>query len=361
MPDDDLLLGAINLTNYSEIEPGMEVLIHVEPGFEDPDVIVALQEAIDRVGANSSVLRTRHWDKHLEPAPKVLVEALTGVDVLIGQGQYLNTKNHYLQQAMFENGLIYINNEAKTAKALSSLYGRFPSDLMFAIGSAVIELLAGAKTVRVTTAAGTDISMGILPETIGGYCYPHRRDIPGHKKGFPGGVTCFHPDDPVEGVLALEAIAPGHHAPKALLDEPLRMVYEDHRAVKITGDCSDWIQEFWATSGDANSSWLAECMWGIHPLAGGKGGRGAANPHLLHFGLGNSIPYGGPTFSKTWVVCFVEDATLVADGNVILDKGCLTVLNSPEVRKVAERYDNPDELLSQLDSSLVDTFGGRRS
>jgi hypothetical protein len=360
VPEGDLLAGALNLAKYSEIQPGMEVLIHIEPGFDDPEVLGALQVAIERAGANSSVLRTRHWDKHVEQAPEVLVRAIQGVDILIGQGEYLNTKNHYLQQAMFENGLIYINNEAKTAAALSSAYGRFPSEVMFAIGQAIVDRLAGAKTVRVTTAAGTDVSMGIRPETIGGYCYPHHHDIPGHKKGFPGGVSCFHPEDPVDGVVAFQAIAPGHHAPKVLLDDPLRITYEDHRGVDFSGDCADWIQQYWKEFGDANSSWLAECMWGIHPRAGGKGGRGAANAHLMHFGLGNSIPYGGPTFSKTWVVMFVEDATLIADGTVILDNGHLTVLDLPEVRAVAERFDDADELLTQLDSSLQDAFGGRK-
>ena len=355
----ELLEGARNLVRYVELARGQEVLIHVEPGYDDPEVIAALQAAVRESGARVSVLHTGNWKKQLEPPPPVLEAALEGIDVLIGQGEYLFTKNHYLQVAMFEKGLVYINNEAKTAAALSSAYGRFPAEVMFAIGTAVVERVARAKVIRVTTAAGTDITMGVRPETVGGYCYPFRHDAPGYKKGFPGGTGCFHPEDPVDGVLAIGAIAPGLGAPKSVLDEPLRIVYRDHRAVELSGDGSDWLRDLWARKGDANSSWLAECMWGLHPRAGGAGARSASNPHLLHFGLGNSIPYGGPTFSKTWVVLFVEDATLTLDGVPLLDRGRLTVLEEPEVRAVAARYGDPDELLAQLPVTLRESFGGR--
>ena len=98
-------------------------------------------------------------------------------------------------------------------------------------------------------------------------------------------------------------------------------------------------------------------MWGCHPKAGG-GGRGASNPNLLHFGLGNSIAYGGPSFSKTWQVVFMTQPTLTVDGAPLLDKGHLTVLDDPDVRAVAARYGDPDELLSQVPATLADQIGG---
>jgi hypothetical protein len=78
----------------------------------------------------------------------------------------------------------------------------------------------------------------------------------------------------------------------------------------------------------------------------------------LHFGLGNSIAYGGPTFSKTWQVMFVQDATLTVDGNPILQSGKLTLLEDPKIREVAAKYGNPDELLAQVPATLKDQFGG---
>jgi hypothetical protein len=354
----DLLLeGARNLVRYAEIEAGQEVLIHTEPGYDDAAVVGALQAAVEQVGARVSILHTRHWDKQRDPPPPTFERAIEGCDVLIGQGEYLHTKNHYLQVGLFERGLIYINNEAKTVESLSSLYGRFPAELLFTIGTVNMRRLGAGKTVRVTTKAGTDIGMAVQPNTVGGYCYPHRFDIPGHKKGFPGGVACFHPEDPVDGVIAVEAITRANRAPKTLLDAPLFLTFRNHRVVEASGECADWWREFTATRGDANSGWLAECMWGIHPKAAGGGARGASNPHLLHFGLGNSIAYGGPSFSKTWQVMFVTDASLTIDGEPLLLDGHLTVLDDPQVREVAAKYGDPDQLLEQVPATLVDQFG----
>ena len=359
-----VLDGARNLVRYAEIRAGHQVLIHVEPGnkaepgADDPVVIEALRTAVTEVGARASVIMTPPWHKTAEPPPPIFAAALEGADFLIGQGEYLFTKNHYLQVAIFEKGLVYIENEAKTAAALSSSYGRFPAELMFAIGTAVTDKVARARTARVTTPAGTDMRMSIRPETVGGYCYPFRQDAPGYKKGFPGGTACFHPEDPVEGVIVGEAFARFLKMP--ICNPPLRLVYRNHRAVEISGGGADWLLDFWKRRGDENSSWLAECMWGVHPRAGGLGTRDASNPHLLHFGLGNSIAYGGPTFSKTWVVLYTQDATLTLDGEPLLDRGRLTVLDSPEVRAVASRFGDPKELLDTVPVTIQDALGSHR-
>jgi hypothetical protein len=128
--------------------------------------------------------------------------------------------------------------------------------------------------------------------------------------------------------------------------------------VAAEGECVDWWSDF-VRRGDENSTWLAECMWGIHPHASGGGGRAASNPHLLHLGLGNSIAYGGPTFSRTWQVMFVQDATLTVDGRPILDAGHLTVLDDPDVRAIASKYGDPDVLLAQMPARVADHLGGR--
>ena len=359
-----VLDGARNLVRYAEIRAGHQVLIHVEPGnkaepgADDPAVIEALRTAVTEVGARASVIMTPPWHKTAEPPPPIFAAALEGADFLIGQGEYLFTKNHYLQVAIFEKGLVYIENEAKTAAALSSSYGRFPAELMFAIGTAVTDKVARARTARVTTPAGTDMRMSIRPETVGGYCYPFRQDAPGYKKGFPGGTACFHPEDPVEGVIVGEAFARFLKMP--ICNPPLRLVYRNHRAVEISGGGADWLLDFWKRRGDENSSWLAECMWGVHPRAGGLGTRDASNPHLLHFGLGNSIAYGGPPFSKTWGGLYTQDATLTLDGEPLLDRGRLTVLDSPEVRAVASRFGDPKELLDTVPVTIQDALGSHR-
>lgn len=345
--------------DYIEVQSGQEVLIHTEPGYDHPNILEALMTAVGESGGVCSLLRTPNWSKQTEPPPAVVRHAIQGADILIGQGEYLHTKNPYLQKAVFEDGLVYINSEAKTPEAFGSLYGRFPAHLLFDIGMRVIDKLDGDPEVRVTTKAGTDITMRVAPETVGGYCYPFGYDTPGHKKGFPGGVVALHPEDPVQGVIAAEALTPRPGIPKALLDEPLWLMVENHRVVDVKGDCSDWLKNHWAENGDENSGWLAECSWGIHPKASADGGRGASNPHLLHFGLGNSIPYGGPVFSSTWIVVFVGHPTVSVNGEEIMTEGKLNLLSDPSLIQIAETHSNGTELLSQVPTSIADSFRGR--
>ena len=107
----ELLEGARNLVRYAEIRAGHEVLIHfepgnkAEPGADDPDVLEALRSAVSEVGARASIMSTPPWNKTGDSQPPMFVAALEGTDFLIGQGEYLYTKNHYLQVAMFEQGL----------------------------------------------------------------------------------------------------------------------------------------------------------------------------------------------------------------------------------------------------------------
>jgi len=39
--------------------------------------------------------------------------------------------------------------------------------------------------------------------------------------------------------------------------------------------------------------------------------------------------------------------TLILDGEVLVDKGRLTVLDDPEIRRLASKFGDPDELLSE--------------
>jgi hypothetical protein len=58
-----LLDGARNLVRYVEIHSGQQVLIHTEPGYDDPQVVDAIKSAVEE-GAQVCILHT------LAPAPR---------------------------------------------------------------------------------------------------------------------------------------------------------------------------------------------------------------------------------------------------------------------------------------------------
>ena len=47
---------------------------------------------------------------------------------------------------------------------------------------------------------------------------------------------------------------------------------------------------------------------------------------------------------RDWQMYF---PTLILDGEVLVDKGHLTVLDDPEIRRLASKFGDPDQLLSE--------------
>ena len=351
--DPSLVLdGARNLVRNAMVGTDTRVLLHSEPATAQA-LVDAITEALCEVGATVVLLRTQPWDKLRDDPPAAFVEALKGVDVLVGAGEFLRPlQNLYLRQRIYDEGLFYLHNEASTPEVMASDYARFPLELLGVIGAYVVDQIVG-RQLRITTPIGTDITMTAAPETIGGYWYPYRLDGPGHKKAFPGGAFAFYPGIPATGVIAFEALPRESQAPKVHLDEPLRITYDDHRAVDVAGDCADWLLDQWADRGDNNSGWLGKCMWGLHPKAQSPGGRGASNPSILNLGMGNSTQYGGPAYSRTWVRGFIQRATVTADDLLVIDDGHLCALDAKPVVEACERLGCSPEMLVQLDEGLV--------
>jgi hypothetical protein len=347
-----VLEGARNLVRNAKIGSGQRVLILAEKDTA-PLLVDSIWEALSERGAIVSVLRTDHWHKVRDLPPTVFVEAIKGVDVLIGAGEFLHTlQNMYLKKQVYNEGLFYLHNEASTPEVMASDYALFPLELLETIGSYVVGQIVG-RTLRITTPAGTDIVMSAAPETIGGYWYPYELDAPGHKKAFPGGAFNFYPGPPAEGVIAFEAIPSQVRAPKVHLDEPLRVTFKNSLAIHMEGDCADWLQGVWDAKGDENSGWLGKCMWGIHPKAQSPDGRGASNPAILNLGMGNSTQYGGPAYSRTWFRGFIQQATVTADDITVIDRGHLRALEAPSVMEACRRLGHDLDMLVQLDETLA--------
>jgi hypothetical protein len=349
---DDALEGARNMTRNAGLTRGQRVLMHAELD-TDPQLVNAIWTALSEQGVTIEVLRTDPWDKLRDEPPAIFVEAMRRADVLVGAGEFLRPLDRlYLKKAMYDDGLFYLHNEASTIDSLGSQYGQFPLELLAELGRVVTEQLTGAA-VRMTTPAGTDLTMTVRPETVGGYWYPYRNDAPGHKKAFPGGAYAFYPEGPVDGTMALEAIPRHTPAPPAgLLADPLRLTIDDHRVVGMTGDASEWLRDYWRDKGDDNSNWLGKVALGIHPKAQSPAGRGACNPAIINVGFGNSTQYGGPVFSRSWVRGYLQRPTITADGELVLDDGYLCALRADSVRTLAGKLGVDESMLDQVPQTL---------
>ncbi len=346
LSQNDVLAGARNLVSYAGVRSDTSVLLLVTDQADFPEVVTAIQEAVRETGAELATLKVKGWSRALGSPPKVVEAVLPAVEVVIQQGMSLNAQARYVQRAMYEYGTNFIVNMARTPEALGSEYGRYPLELFFAIGRKVLERVQRAKRLRLTTRAGTDISMSLHPRRLGGYFYHPRTGWPGQNKAFPGGEFGIYPEDPCDGVLAVEGIQPDLAPPESVPREPLMITVKDHWAVAFEGPLSDWIQDHLARYGDSYARLFCEVMWGIHPRAGVKGCRAAANPHLLHCALGNFQYAGGRYYSRMQLPLYMWNPTVLLDDEPFILDGELLLLRDPELRDLAARYGDPDQLLS---------------
>jgi hypothetical protein len=357
---EDLMEGARNLVRYSGLQPGNTVLLLVGDTADDPQVVDAVSRAVEEAGGILSTLKVKAWSRALGRPPQLVVDALPTVDVVIQQGASLNGMATYVQRAMYEHGTNIAVNMARSAAALSSDLGRYPVELLYAIGERMLAKVQAGRTLRITTPAGTDLTAEVHPRHIGGYFYPARRGWPGQSKAFPGGEFGVHPEDPCNGVIVVEALQPDLSPPESILSEPLVLTVRDHWVADFQGPLAGWIQDLLRQRGDDRGTYFAEIMWGIHPRSGFPGCRAASNPHLLHVSLGNGMPYGGRYHSAFQLPLYMFEPTVTLDGEPLLQDGRLLLLEERGLRDVAARYGDPDELLAiRPIAKEVSVFGRR--
>ena len=136
------------------------------------------------------------------------------------------------------------------------------------------------------------------------------------------------------------------------LKEPLTVKFVDGWAEEITG--GEEAARITSIIGeDRNNRRVQEIMMGLNPKASayketGKltydGTSGAGN---VHFAIGREV--GRYASSQHITIAFLPRVTLYADKERLIDDGRLTVLDDPDVRKVAAKYGDPDKLLQQVD------------
>ena len=134
-----------------------------------------------------------------------------------------------------------------------------------------IRLLKSARTMQVTSPAGTDLSIGIAGAQVGGvWGYTEK---PGTLSHWPGGLClCFPPAGSVNGTLVL---APGdlNLTFKRYLESAVRLKIENDYVTSIGGDSLDaeLMREYFSAWGDREAYAVSHVGWGMNPRARWEG------------------------------------------------------------------------------------------
>jgi hypothetical protein len=372
-PDDDAVREAARrAVHYMGIRPEYEVLIGYSPR-SDQQAVAEVAAAIREVGARLVLIEAPPPALN-RAAPAALVSAIKGTDYYIdmGAGPGPHTKDTYIPMFDYGVSMGMIRSDPGFLGSEASLW---PGELWIEIHNLVKWRISKSEvdpginvTFRVTDARGSDLTFKVkCPENLGanigaeplsaGWWGAAARPRVLARAGFP---PTHMPMGDLQysgnGTLYVDTTNLYGRTP-----EPLVFTYENGFCTRIGS--SELAERLWESSVGAykNANRLREMALTLHPkllpeapdydpaMPVPRSQFPAAGVGDFVTALGGDVSVGGvdPSFDHiTTVFCTTEGATVTADGEVIIDEGRLLILDDPELREIAARFGDADELLA---------------
>jgi 2,5-dihydroxypyridine 5,6-dioxygenase len=211
----------------------------------------------------------------------------------------------------------------------------FPTAELKRRTDAAVEALAGARTLRFTNRAGTDISYRIGYPVKGQYGFV---DQPGQWDHWPSGgmVLTYGEDDGIDGRVVVDRgdiLLPF----KQYVQEPIEFAIERGRITEISGDGyqADLVRRYMADFGDPDAYGLSHIGWGLDErakwaaLATDSRGHGmelrAFSGNVL-FSTGPNEVVGGPNHTSCHLdipmrgcSLSLDDRPVIVDGEIVVE------------------------------------------
>jgi leucyl aminopeptidase (aminopeptidase T) len=260
-------------------------------------------------------------------------------------------------RAYQEYGTTIFGCASPTREFFASEAARYPVEIVIAIANKVLQKVWSkpTATVRLTHRNGTDLRAEVRAEDwLGDVSNPdYKWDVPGlYPRNFPGAIVGVLPPAKGEGMVRYHAYAGGIG-----ICNDLRLTFEDNKCVKIQGGPeADRLRSLIAGVPHANT--LVEIMFGVHPKIRAEApldqkpvpAEAERRAGTVHVAIGTRPWWGhmmrqSPTKVNRHLDGFIAGPSLYLDDEPIIMDGQLQALKDPEVRDVASRYGEPDQLL----------------
>lgn len=255
--------------------PFREYGLQDEPDYELPDDAVALLQ-----GATAALISTRRSYTHTD-----------GVRGAAASGTRIAT-NSSLTQEQLVSGLLGDYQEiART-------------------GARYAALLEAAGDVRITSAAGTDLTFSIRQQS--GMCETGLYVTPGMVGNLPAGeAACGIDDGTGSGLLVVDGSYPG----LGLLSEPLSLTFEDGAITKVSGARAAELLALLEEAGP-RSRLLAELGIGLNPQFEIQGNTllDEKIAGTIHIATGNDVTFGGSNSVSYHADAVIRAPRLYLDG-----------------------------------------------
>ncbi|MBI4276855.1 MAG: aminopeptidase [Armatimonadetes bacterium] len=325
-------LRIIEMMRYARVpfelntKSGDRVLIVTDTRM-DPLVWQALAAACREVGGEVTVaiITPREVSGH-EPPPEVAA-AMKAADLnVLAASRSLAHTRARLEAA--KAGAAHIWMDSLTPEML--MHGATADDYrkMEALGERLCRLWDEGERVRMTSAAGTDLTASVKGRK-GFYIAGLLQQSPyiaGKRCGFPDGECGIAPvEGTCNGVVVWDVSADGLGG----LDEPIRLTVEKSFVRKIEGGRqARELEELLRAHGDENSLYLpGEISIGLNPSLKFIGNIRTDKKAYggVHVGIGTNADIGGTIRSITHIDGVCRGCTLTIDDRVVLNDGVITV------------------------------------
>ncbi len=288
-------------------------------------------------------------EKFIEMAPS-LYEARKVADKLIDLGG-IPDHNPYVTSLDYDYKArrYHLQHGNKRAEYLLTEFARFPRAIMVETARKVFEKVRAARTFRLVHPWGTDLTFEAIPGNWG----PPNGSMPasgwGKYRLGRAVIGCNAPETCNGVVVSRYSKDLGGD-----LKQAIKVKFADGWAEEVEGG-EEAAKVRSLIGDDRNNRRIQEIMMGLNPKASAykdaekkkltyDGTAGAGN---IHIAIGREV--GRFASSQHITVAFLPKVTLYADKEYLIKEGRLTVLDDPEVRKVAAKYGDPDKLLKQVD------------
>jgi len=308
-----------------DVTPGENVLCLVDRE-ENMELMTLIAAEYRAKGAEVAIVVLEPRKHHHHEPPRSIVRAMKEADVVISMsfGNLMHTK---ARKEACAAGVRFATLGGATKEYLARL-NLTREDLLEvrALTERIAQRLTDASSAHLTTQAGTDLRMSL--EGRNGVAL-----VPFGKKG----SFCILPDfaeapcapieDSVEGVAVVDGTMVGAENFDGLVEEPFEIHFEKGRIVKISkGKDAKRLENLLNTSEEART--FAEL--GVNSnhkvskrLTGTHADKAIAGH--VHLGLGRNDHIGGNSKGETHLDVLVTRATLLLDGNAILEDGSLKI------------------------------------
>jgi leucyl aminopeptidase (aminopeptidase T) len=278
-------------------------------------IAAALAEAAIRAGASVQSVPFETLTRHGEEPPVEVAEAMLSVDVLVAPTDF-SLSHTSARLAATARGIrcatLPTVTEEIFARAIPVDYGRLERD-----GDHFARLLTAAFECRITTAAGTDVTLDLSARHGRNDCA--RLSTPGSFGNLPAGEGYIAPvEHRGAGVIVFDAALAGH----GLLTTPLSVDLREGRAVAAAGEAADWLLATLDDGGPLGRQ-IAELGIGTNPdaLITGNILEDEKVAGTVHLAFGTSAAIGGVNSAGVHIDGVIRSPSLWLDGVQVLEAG----------------------------------------